>query len=185
MDQEKQRWLLKIDLSELEYAMENASWEHSYYLDRETGNMLLVAEETRRQLEELMGEVDKIKAGEEEQDLESALSQADLPDWQKNALRDANEVEEGFGTRYISIPNADSGEAYNDMEDLIETVRDQRLQEQLWCAINGSHPFRRFKDVLVDNSIERERWFSLKNSRIHERALEWLEEEGIELPGAG
>jgi hypothetical protein len=33
---------LKIDLSELELAFENASWEAEYYLDRETGEIILI-----------------------------------------------------------------------------------------------------------------------------------------------
>lgn len=40
-------------------------------------------------------------------------------------------VEEGFGERYISIPNADSHEGYEDMEDFIGTVNDVNLKEKL------------------------------------------------------
>jgi Uncharacterised protein family (UPF0158) len=34
---------LKIDLSQLEEAFENASWEAEYYLDRETGDIILIS----------------------------------------------------------------------------------------------------------------------------------------------
>lgn len=33
---------LKIDLADLEQAFENASWEAEYYLDRETGEIILI-----------------------------------------------------------------------------------------------------------------------------------------------
>jgi hypothetical protein len=33
---------LKIDLSELELAFDNSSWEAEYYLDRETGDIILI-----------------------------------------------------------------------------------------------------------------------------------------------
>lgn len=184
MNEERNLRKLKVDLPELEYAMESASWEHSYYLNLETGDILMVVEETRRLLEEICGDAGIAEFDEEEIDLESTLSNADLPEWQKNALRDANEVEEGLGTRYIAIPNADSNEAYDDMQGFIDTVQNQQLKQQLWNAIHGNHPFHQFKDVLATNPSERDRWFSFKNARLREQALDWLEEEGIELLGA-
>lgn len=66
------------------------------------------------------------------------------------------------------------------MEDFISTVQNNRLQDRLTEAIGQHRPFRRFKDVLEDYPEERERWFNLSNSRIHERALEWLKDQGIE-----
>ncbi len=152
---------IKIDIPELANAMEDASYEHSYYL----------------YLEE---EAPDGEAADEKFDLESSLKQLDLPDWQKDALREADEVERGFGIRYVSILRADSSEAYGDIEDFIATVHSQRLQDRLYQAISGSHPFRRFKDVLAASSTERECWFSFQENRLRKRALEWLEDEGIE-----
>lgn len=171
---------LKIDIGELISAMDDASYEHNYYLDVETGRILLVTDETRSQLEEIY-EAAPDDQSDEEFDLESSLEQLDLPDWQKDALREAHEVEDGFGDRYISIPQVDSDEAYGDMEEFILTVTDERLQARLWQAIDGRRPFRRFKDVLADYPRERERWFDFEDDRIRERVIEWLENEGIEL----
>ncbi len=172
---------LKINIEELASAMEDASYEHSYYLDLETGRILFVTEETHTQLEEIYEEAPDEETDNNKFDLKSSLKKLDLPDWQKEALREAEEIEKGFGSRYISIPRADSSEAYGDIEDFIATARSQRLQNQLYQAIRGSHPFRRFKDVLASNSAERERWFNFQESRLRERALEWLEDEGVEL----
>lgn len=94
------------------------------------------------------------------------------------------EIEEGFGERYIPIPNTSSEEGYDDMEDFIETVEDANLREKLYIAINGRGAFRRFKDVLLNYSKVRERWFKFKDGRVVERVLEWLECEGIELVDA-
>jgi len=142
---------LKIDIDELISAMDDASYEHSYYLDVKTGRILLVTDETRSQLEEIYEAAPDEESGEEF-DLESSLEQLDLPDWQKVALREADEVEEGFGDRYISIPQVDSNEAYGDMEEFISTVTNKRLQARLWQAIDGRRPFRRFKEVLAESS---------------------------------
>jgi hypothetical protein len=38
---------LSIDLGQLEMAFEDASWESSYYLDLETGQVIWISQETR------------------------------------------------------------------------------------------------------------------------------------------
>jgi len=171
---------LKVDLSGLVAAFDDTSWEWGYYLDLETGETVMVTDETRQQLERIYDEAAPEETADEEVDITLILNQLLLPEWEKDALREANQVEVGFGTRYISVPRAEPSEAYRDMEEFITTVRNQRLQERLWQAISGRHPFRQFKDVLADNPTEGERWFRFKDSRVRERVLEWLEEEGIE-----
>jgi hypothetical protein len=170
---------LKIDLSSVELAMTNAYIEHNYYLDLEMGDTILVTDEIRRELERIYEEntdedVDDVF------DIEPFIGRLDIPDWEKEFLRDADRVEREFGTRFIEIPHADSDEGYRDMEDYIDTVKNQRLQDRLTQAINRRRPFRRLKDVLEDYPEELERWFNFSNSRIHERMLEWLKDNGIE-----
>lgn len=92
-----------------------------------------------------------------------------------------DKVEEGFGEHYITIPNAESYEGYQDMEDFIETVKEIKLEEKLYNAIVRKGTFRRFKDVLIFYPKERERWFKFKNEKVMERVNEWLEKEGIEI----
>jgi DNA polymerase III alpha subunit len=92
-----------------------------------------------------------------------------------------DKVEEGLGERYITIPNAESYEGYQDMEDFIETVKEVKLKEKLYNAIARKGAFRRFKDVLNSYPKERERWFKFKDETVMERVNEWLEEEGIEI----
>jgi hypothetical protein len=66
------------------------------------------------------------------------------------------------------------------MVDFIDTLSNPRLQSRLEDAIRGKGAFRRFKDVLLDYPQVREQWFEFSNDRMHQRALEWLEDEGIE-----
>jgi hypothetical protein len=47
---------LKVDLDELAYALEDASWETDYYLDLETGQVVMVRDEMRRELESIYEE---------------------------------------------------------------------------------------------------------------------------------
>lgn len=170
---------LKVDLGELEAAFENASWEASYYLDLETGQVVMITGETSRDLERIYEETyDATK--EEQIPLPDILQQSDLRDWQKQVLLEADQVEAGYGTRYIRVPHADSHEAYRDMERFIATVQDERLRDCLWRAISGRGAFRYFKDVLYDYPRERENWFEFSDARVRQRVLNWLESEGIE-----
>ena len=83
-------------------------------------------------------------------------------------------VEDRFGERYVSVPYASSDEGYRDMQDFVETVKDQNLKEKLCIALDGRGAFRRFKDVLLGYPEERERWFKFKDARLMERVKEWL-----------
>jgi predicted nucleotidyltransferase len=170
---------LRVDLDELALAFENSSWEMSYYLDLEPGQVIWISDETRAELEELYEEAYEPE-GDEEVDLAEALQDSDLHEWQKELVLEADRVETGYGSRYIAVPRADSSEAYRDMEDFIATVKDERMQDRLWQAIEGRGAFRRFKDLLADHPRERERWFAFKGERTEKRMLDWLESEGVE-----
>jgi hypothetical protein len=114
-------------------------------------------------------------------DWPTILPQLDIPDWQKETLPVAERVEAGLGTRYIAIPQIESYEGYNEMGAFIGTVSNPRLRARLERAISGRGAFRYFKDVLQDYPKERERWFRFRDERLHQRVLDWLEEEGIVL----
>ena len=137
---------LNINLDELCEAMEDSSYEHEYYLDLETGEILFVSEY--------------------------------MDDEETGELKDR--IEKDF-ERYERIPKAESYEGYQDMVDFIATVEDEHLAELLEVAINGKGAFRRFKDVLLNYTEERERWFKLKDEQMEERALEWLEDIEVTL----
>ncbi len=171
---------LRVNMVELAAAFEDTTCELHFYLDLDTGQVELVTDEMRHELEDI--EAAEEAEGELSSDeLASAEDEASLPDWQQDALAVARAVEDGYGTRYIAIPCMESHEAYRDMEDFIGTVTNPRLQDQLYRAINGRGAFRYFKDVLQDHPRERERWFAYRDERMRQRALDWLEQEEIEL----
>lgn len=173
---------IEIDLADLMIAFESASYEMHYYLDLETGQVLWISDEIDRELETIYHQAEQAIDAESGEDLDpvAAIEASDLSDWEKEAALEAYQVERGFGTRYVSVPEADSREGYRDMQDFIATVRDERLQDLLWGVIRGRGAFRRFKDVLAEHPRERERWFEFKDQRLEERVLEWLEYEDIE-----
>jgi hypothetical protein len=118
---------LKVNWSELNDAFQSGSWEMRHFLDLETGGIVMITDEAARYAEE---------PPEEE-----------LIGWMRDAVKEAEQVEEGFGTRYIRIPETDTRESYRDMEQLIGTVRNSHLQDWLWQAI------RRFGNRTCSSSI--------------------------------
>ena len=151
---------LKVDWMELEAAFQTGSYEMRFHLDLETGKVVMITDEAARHLEE--------------------PSDSESSEWMQEMIEEARQIEEGYGTRYIRVPQADSHEGYRDMERFISTVRNDRLRDRLWQAIQGRGAFRYFKDVLFEYPAERERWFAFKDRRIYERISWWLESEDIE-----
>jgi hypothetical protein len=168
---------IKVDLGELMYAFENASWGGGCYLDLETGQVVTITDGIQGELECICEEY---YSEEQPFDLAEILQQCDLPEWRRRALLEADQVEAQYGSRYIGVPRADSHVGYRDMRAFIVTVEDERLQDQLWRAISGRGAFRYFKDVLYHHVHERERWLAFKDARLKRRVLNWLESEGVE-----
>ena len=166
---------LNIDLGELEFAFSDSSL--SSYLDLESGQVITVTEEIREAYDDIEETADA--AGLE---FAEALAESDLPDWLKDAAAEVGDLEARCGKSVIEVPTDDSSEAYRDMADFAVTVRDPRLTSQLNRALDGSRPFRRFKDVLLNYPKEEQLWFEFRDERIRARVMEWLEGEGID-PG--
>ena len=173
---------IKIDIDKVITAMDSSYFELNYYLNTETGSVVMVSYETRRQLVEIYEEAGGTANGQEEdEDIESLLKNLDIPDWQKDALRAANDVENNFGDRYISIPGADSNQGYEDMQEFADSLTDQRVRDRLLDALERQHPFRRFKDVLYNFTDIQQQWYQFKDHLQKARAIEWLKDEGLEM----
>jgi hypothetical protein len=175
---------LKIDLEELEMAFESANWEINFFLDRETGQVVMVQENTFRDLENLSDEDRYLSSEDDEEeeqefDLEETLDTLDLEDWERDMIRQADQVKNGIDERFLRIPKADSREGFQDMEEFVQTVQNTSLRTRLSQALHGKNPFRRFKDALQSFPAERERWFAFKKERNQQRIQDWLAAEGI------
>jgi hypothetical protein len=166
---------LPTDLEKLALAWDSRDDEIADFLDLETGAVVTTMTETLQDMEWLRAENDDVSFDA----LQATIDHSDLEDWERDALREALSVEAARGTRWIRVPHEESRDAYRDMEEFVESVRDQRLQERLGDAIHGRGAFPRFKDVLTEHPTERVRWFAFQSERVRERILAWLAEEGI------
>jgi|WetSurMetagenome_2_1015567.scaffolds.fasta_scaffold111942_2 hypothetical protein len=170
---------LKVDLSELAFVFESGFHELSNYLDLETGEIVVVTDDTRGYLEAIY-EAMNSEGGEASPALATLVAESGLHEWQQQAVLQADAVERGYGDRFIPVPQMDSHEAYRDMEDFSATVRNPHIRELLEVAITGRGAFRRFKDAFYNYPHEEKRWFAFKEARMVERVREWLEAHDIE-----
>jgi hypothetical protein len=75
---------------------------------------------------------------------------------------------------YLRIEPVSSREQYRWMERFIPMVDEPVLRGQLSQAIDGKGAFRRFKDVLIGFTAERERWFAFRSERLRVFMEAWL-----------
>jgi hypothetical protein len=91
------------------------------------------------------------------------------------------EVETGLAEGHlIHIEPLPSSVEYGWMVEFAESVTEPRLRDRLEVALDGRGALRRFKNVLLDHPVERERWFAFRDRRLREAMLEWLADHDIE-----
>lgn len=166
---------MKIDLPGIELAFGGPDLECAYYLNLESGDLLMVTQEMQSAFEELSEQAETAGI-----DFAEALAASDLPDWMKEAVAQVAVVEEGNGTAVIEVPRDPSDDAYRDMEAFAESVGEDAIRRQLMDALSGGRPFRHFKNAIAAYPREEQRWFDVRDARLRQRVLAWLEEEGIE-----
>jgi hypothetical protein len=82
-------------------------------------------------------------------------------------------------TAYVRVEPVSSREQYRWMERFIQMLDPSDLRDELSLAIDGRGAFRRFKDVLMLNAPERERWFAFRSERLRVFMEAWLEAHAL------
>jgi hypothetical protein len=80
---------------------------------------------------------------------------------------------------YLRVDPVSSREQYRWMERFIPLVEDMELRAKLAQAIDGKGAFRRFKDVLMSYSADREKWFLFRSERLRTFMEAWLTAHAI------
>jgi len=147
-------------LDDLINALEEQSDSLFPFLDRETGEVLLISDES----------LSLAEAEPEEIDL--------LPDWQKEEFELAVLIE--TTDRYLRLPTRFDVHEWNIMADFCHQVRRDDIRERLLGVIHGNQAFRRFKDQIAAHNLWKE-WNGFRREALAEIVRDWCEEEGIVL----
>ena len=92
-----------------------------------------------------------------------------------------DEAAEGVAAGHlVRIEPIESSVEYGWMAEFAPSVANERLRDRLERALDGRHPFRRFKDVLAQHPAERERWFRFHDGRLRAAMRGWLEDNDVE-----
>ncbi len=149
---------LPVKLNDVIEALEEAGEEHSHYLDKRTGEIVLITNE-------------EMEAAEEDELI------SEYPDWQRESILKAREIlnsDESF----VALPDQSDIHEYKIMEDFCLAFENRRAGDDLLRLIKGSGAFRRFKDAIYSKGLEKT-WYQFRQMEFERIAIEWLEEEGI------
>jgi len=155
---------LKIDIDDIALAMEtsNEIEESIWCLDTDTGEVINV----------LRSVVDDVEEGNEE-----AIN--DYPEWMKDMIEHAKALLNDDRGRFVDIPKISSHEAYGFMESFIAGIKNEKIRDRFFRAIQGKGVFRRFKDTISDWPEFEKQWFIYKDEAMRKEVIIWLESIGI------
>jgi hypothetical protein len=148
---------LPVKLQDVVDALEAAAESSMHFLDKRTGEIVMLTDE-------------EWKAAEEDELI------SDYPDWQRDAILKAREVQ--ASEHFIELPGQSDINEYELMERFADEYKDQRTSAELLRSIKGKGAFRRFKDTISDLGLWAE-WNEFRAKEFEGIATEWLDDEGI------
>ena len=149
----------RVNLSDIIEGLEFQSDESSSFLNKKTGEVVLMTDYAMR-------------AAEENEPLE------EVPDWEKELVSIAREILAETG-EYIQLPTKYDIDEYSIMENFCMSLDKKEIGDILYDLISGSGAFRRFKDAVYKYGVEDE-WNIYRDNAIKEIAIEWCRENNIE-----
>lgn len=153
----------KIKLSEVIDAIECMMDEYITCYNKETNKIISVSEESMRIAEDLEPETEK-----DELEMYS--------DWEQEEILSAYDITYNWHN-YISLPSKFDINEYEIMSGFCATLETKEMNI-LFDAIRGRGAFRRFKDKIHELGVD-QKWYSYKDQRIKEIAIEWCKNYGL------
>jgi hypothetical protein len=151
---------VEVNLGAIIEALEQANDSISSYLDVETGEVHSITEEEFALAE----------------DPQTAIE--DLPDWQRETVELARNIQQHEGKRYLALPDKFDVHEWAIMDRFSESLREARLRNDLHGAIRGAGAFRLFKRLLTEYNLW-DAWNQFKEIELRQIAMQWCEEHGI------
>ncbi|MBN2592232.1 MAG: hypothetical protein JXA81_01905 [Sedimentisphaerales bacterium] len=151
---------IRVKLDDIIEGLESQSDESFSFLDKKTGEVILMTDYAMR-------------AAEENEPLE------DVPDWEREMVLIAREILAETG-QYLQLPTQYDIDEYSIMESFCTSLDRREIGDILYDLISGSGAFRRFKDAVYKYRVEDE-WNIYRENAIKEIAIEWCRQNDIEL----
>jgi hypothetical protein len=151
----------RVKLSAILDAMEMQSDETHAFLDRQTGEVVMLTDE-------------ELGAAEEDADLSG------YPEWQRDNIEQANLVRADDGSRFVALPDRFEINEWEMMRDFALSVEDEAISAAMLDAIHGRGAFRYFKDQVHERGLA-ESWHEFRAGRYRQIASDWCEAHGLEL----
>jgi hypothetical protein len=146
-----------VKLNDVIETLEAVGEEYAHYLDRTTGEIVMITNE-------------ELEAAEEDELI------SEYPDWQREAILKAREILES--ENFIALPDQFDIHEFKIMEDFCLAFENRRIGEDLRRLIKGSGAFKRFKNAIYSMGADKA-WFQFRRREIEKIAIEWLEEQQI------
>jgi hypothetical protein len=148
---------LPVKLNDVVEALEAAGEEYAHYLDKRTGEIVMITNE-------------EMEAAEADEFI------SEFPDWQREAILKAQEILKS--ENFVALPDQFEIHEYKIMEDFCLAFEDRRAGEDLHRLIKGSGAFRRFKNAINSMGADKA-WYQFRRAEFEKIAIEWLEEQQI------
>jgi hypothetical protein len=148
-----------------------------YFLDRETGETIILSEDIIRKAREILEETYDDDMGDFE-DVEVEKVPV-IPEWMEDEVELALEIFIYEKDRYERIPERNPQYGYNTMKAFAATLEDEMLKEALLELLEGKNAFRMFKDSLAPYPKERKLWYGFNAKAARNEIEEWLKSIGI------
>lgn len=179
---------LTINWIDLELAFELMSGdfgdvcEISNYFDTETGQVITLDGSVEYALDEindeLMAEIENANGDFDawtDEDIRNTESYKSLSEEMKTSIFTLLQIEYRDNVqRFERIPHLDSHEAYNWMEDFVDSVQDELVRARLKAALNQRKPYRNFREAMGSDRRLVRQWREFELARQSEAVIAWL-----------
>jgi hypothetical protein len=133
--------------------------ESTSYLDKNTGDVIVITEE-------------EFRATDDGRPLD------DYPEWQRPSIEIAKRIIDNDISDLIELPSNFDIDEYRMMEKFCYTIKNERKFEKLYNSIKGSGAFRMFKNYIHELRLEK-KWDKYRDEAYKQIAIEWCEENRI------
>src|SRR5258707_5437457 len=140
----------RVKLDDVIDALDTAGEDHSHYLDKRTGEIVLITNE-------------EMDAAEEDELI------SEYPEWQRESILKAREILKSED--FVALPDQFDIHEYKIMEGFCLEYQDRNVGETLLRLIKGSDAFKRFKNAIPSMGMEKN-WYQFPRTEIESLAIQ-------------